>query len=52
MTKGGVGVSQKVIFNDKGGGGGSRPRKKYDIIYEQSLVYNNFPTIVRLEVPN
>ena len=38
MIRGGMGVSQKVIFNDKGGRGGVEPpHKKHDIINEQPL---------------
>ena len=37
MTRGEGGVSQKVIFDDEGGRGGSDPPKKDDIIYEQPL---------------
>ena len=35
MTRGGGGVSQKVILHDKGEGGVQDPPEKDDIIYEQ-----------------
>ena len=37
MTRGGGGVSQKVILHDEGGRGGPDPPKKDDVIYEQPL---------------
>ena len=37
MIRGGGGVSQKVIFDDKGGGEVQTPPKKHDIINEQPL---------------
>ena len=41
MTRGGGGVSQKVILHDEGGGGVQTPPKNDDIICEQPLIQYN-----------